>query len=1015
MGAESARAATPPAASDWLAQPSKNMLANPDFELGWNGWTFDAFAPKTAKEGVEKITAKVCQIEAGAGVEGGSAMHVQAGVCLVSQCIPVEEGQIYTVSAYLKAPQPNTKVKFYLIDTGWALYSYEVTVGTEWRRYSYRVNWNKPSKSHRAYVRVDADDVLIDRVQVERGQMTPFETSPAMVGLTCDQSNVFLKADGIKGLKLKAVVDQKTPLPVNVELKAADAWGQSVWERRIEIAKAGETVLPLADLPTERLGVFHVKLSASDAAGKLAGVGESRYALVDRPAAPMSAEGFPLFGVCYEFGRFPAWLDEPSLGALTTMGMRMNRFFLPDRGESAISNDAYLAAFADARKRALPSDGLPQIAVLSNLGNWNAIVENDDLSPESIERFKDDVRKVVLALRHEIRYWEVFNEPNLWRHEHGPGKGTPSMPPQKYVPLLKAAYEAVKSVDPDLKVVGVCLNGASFEYLQQAMDLGAGKYMDVFSFHPYRNAPDDPDTYGDLLHLRQIVRSAGFKGPIINDEQYFGADLFLINGWDEETRRGYYVSEEIWAAGRTIANYVHHAAAGVGYCAFAPDFTTVRYGGNDPLFLWDLYGAYNAATRMLNNSGLGQAVSVGKQVRAWVFPEAADGPLLVLYTLAPSFKGRAVLNGGEMVVYDMMGNLVPANEIKTQGIPVYVSPVYVRFARGTSLPQIEQLLHEADFTGLGDPFDVRLLPRGDGRVAARVTNQTNRAISGTATLTGLPAGWTLEQPSANFEKLASNASVDLDFPGRTPMASLQDYSLTATVASGNKQVRKELHTSPVVAEGLPSPAATDAELMNWTGWQWATLGEAQLSRNFSPNVPHSGPEDLSARLAMGWTEKELVVTLQVTDDVQDNPPDNTVTYQHDSLQIYFDQLSNAPRPESAFDADDIAYSIALVDNKPVVWLDKGPEGRYIGKANQSTGIDADVHATITRNGNLTTYLVRFPASCLPRLKMQRGATIGFSLLLNDNDGKGRKQGLTLAPRLQEPYDRPYYFRTLVLR
>ncbi len=101
--------------------------------------------------------------------------------------------------------------------------------------------------------------------------------------------------------------------------------------------------------------------------------------------------------------------------------------------------------------------------------------------PVDIESWCDYVRAVATRYRDRIRAWEVINEPSG------------IMSADAYVRLLAAAWRTLKEVDPEFTVVGICttgdeVNGAKgglVSYLEVCFALGAARFLDVISFHPY--------------------------------------------------------------------------------------------------------------------------------------------------------------------------------------------------------------------------------------------------------------------------------------------------------------------------------------------------------------------------------------------------------------------------------------------------------------------------------------------------------------------------------------------------
>jgi hypothetical protein len=55
-----------------------------------------------------------------------------------------------------------------------------------------------------------------------------------------------------------------------------------------------------------------------------------------------------------------------------------------------------------------------------------------------------------------------------------------------------------------------------------------------------------------------------------------------------------------------------------------------------------------------------------------------------------------------------------------------------------------------------------------------------------------------------------------------------------------------------------------------------------------------------------------------------------------------------------------------------------------------------IDATIARKGDRTFYEVRVPVALVDLPKLEQGMAIGFALLVNDSDGKGREGFLEWA-------------------
>ena len=142
----------------------------------------------------------------------------------------------------------------------------------------------------------------------------------------------------------------------------------------------------------------------------------------------------------------------------------------------------------------------------------------------------------------------------------------------------------------------------------------------------------------------------------------------------------------------------------------------------------------------------------------------------------------------------------------------------------------------------------------------------------------------------------------------------------------------------------------------------------------------------------------------------DGPEEPPAAWQNDSLQIYFARENTSKR----FDQCD--YTVGLTTpGIPFAYLNHAPEGRFIGEANATEGIDTAVRVTVKKTAsNTLQYDLFFPAEVLPGIAMKAGNSLRFSLLINDNDRNGRKTGLTLNPPGTEPYRNSRRFPELVL-
>ncbi len=141
---------------------------------------------------------------------------------------------------------------------------------------------------------------------------------------------------------------------------------------------------------------------------------------------------------------------------------------------------------------------LDVIARLSNPPNWSRADGNARGSyapPDDFEDYGDFVEAVVSRYRGRIRFYQVWNEPNIY-----PEWGNQPVDPVAYTRLLCMAYDRIKAADPDAVVISGALaptialgtlraeggnNLMDTVFLQRMYDAGAADCFDILAVNNY--------------------------------------------------------------------------------------------------------------------------------------------------------------------------------------------------------------------------------------------------------------------------------------------------------------------------------------------------------------------------------------------------------------------------------------------------------------------------------------------------------------------------------------------------
>lgn len=146
------------------------------------------------------------------------------------------------------------------------------------------------------------------------------------------------------------------------------------------------------------------------------------------------------------------------------------------------------------------------------LGLNNPVIEGGDTpyTPAGIASFANyAVQTIATFPTSQIKAVEVWNEYNGGTFVSGPATADK---PFYYVELLKAAYTAVKTAYPTVKVIAGGTILIPEPYIRRLCELGAWDYMDGFSVHAYR--PDPEGVKEDIEAVRAILTEFGGAKPI---------------------------------------------------------------------------------------------------------------------------------------------------------------------------------------------------------------------------------------------------------------------------------------------------------------------------------------------------------------------------------------------------------------------------------------------------------------------------------------------------------------------
>lgn len=1002
---------------------SRNLITNPGFDLGYWGWGQYRRTIRKMDSGSLDLfyNGKLPSLSDDA-VNNGKALYCAPLTCLTSYCFPVSAGKKYTLSLYLKRAVPgkltNCKVFFLANNYKWKAAKFNLT--DEWKRYSFPIDWIHHSLRNDVYVRIDTynSPILVDNVQVEEGKLTDFTSIPVQLGLIVPEgstSNIFSNSDSHLNMILKAVCRKNVKGKLLLKLTVSDAWGKNILTREFRKIALPEIAIPV-DLHTGGIrGTFHVQLEAFRPDGKRIGYGESRFA-VCKDLSGIELPDNPIAGHFRMIAIIPAETDRmmPLIKKFFPIN-DFNRCFL-SFNKKACENPETLSLIKKTFAHWNWAPSIMRIMCMLNISDFTEkiphgmdIMETDVLSADNIKDFKQAVKQRAEDFKETVDAWELINEPSLWRIKSGKDKGKHCMGPEKTARLYQAAREVLKEVAPNVKLIGPAIPIREFEWVERFLKAGGGKYIDIFTYHGYCDNPDIYDTYGKIIKTRELLRKYGLKNiKICSTEQYFGARIPILRAYEKEYRRHYFSDFEINTAEEELSNLIHHAAAGSRVSMF--NFGgTVFCGLRNEYFIYDFLAVANAAAELLGTAGTGKPVPMGSALKCFLFPEAKDGPLATIRTVNVCAKGSMQING-EVKAFDMMGN-----PLSGKTLPLTHSIVYLRFPKGEGVDEVESKLSKMLILGLGKPFKINISMADKDTFQVLLENRLNKTVSGKITIEKYPDAWKFAETGISFSNLKPGKSVTLKFKIKeADFKQFVPYTFKLGIRTERQFFTEKVSFNTLFARYRKKISA-DGNIDAWKDSEWIKLGKDNTSTVFFPERPWTGEDDLNAKIALAWNEKGLGLAVIVSDNKFKFPKASFGAWMDDSIQLYFD-IKNDATLRNKNKADDAEYVISWIKAKtPLAYMLKGPAGRYIGENNKQTGIDREVKVRCRKLAdNKLFYDIFLPGVALPMLKFKQGTSLGFSILINDNDGKGRKTGLTTAKKGKQPHGAPHKYMDLIL-
>ncbi|MEA3402954.1 MAG: carbohydrate binding domain-containing protein [Armatimonadota bacterium] len=682
------------------AAPGKNSVRNASFELAdawWGSLGADTLQGEVVAGGVDgQHCLRVAADPESAPVYYSDWYEVRtrrvlAGSAVSEGWYPVEEGQRYCVSAYVRSETLPLRATLRVICHPRGGFSQTFDVTDRWQR----IEASGELAGTLCFVVLQIEDLpgagepipegagpwelLLDAVQLERGATaTEFEPRhPVEIALTTDRpGNVFFLPERLR-VRLHACNWTEEPVERAAAVAADDAWDRTAATAEVALSLSpGEAVTRTVALDVPR-GFFRARASLGEAEADLrtALVAKLRNGIAQRPGR---------FGINHPAPsdlRMDLWQQ----GGMSWVRDWSCKWHQVQESEGAPfefdEQDRQINRVLERGMHVLLC--LPECSV-----PWNSTAPPEALEatgrqlygplkhpPADLAGYEDYVAATVQHTAGRVQWFEIINEPSA-----------EVLPPEKYLPIMRAAHRAARSVSNRARIVGgkSAGPGPAFKWYEQFLQGGGTEWMDAVNVHIYPGNAQPAALEAGLEMLNEAMERSGDRRPIWCTEWLYGADddpAPTIPEWPPTGR----VRTELRAAAFAIQFYVVGMANGVEMFFQHTSHWATRI--NRPHLLFDSFFEYRAAPRkafaahnaMVSLLGshpeFSRKLRLGEGGYGAAFEANSGDSVAVLWRLVGSETARldiTALPDGCRVL-DMMGVPIDGESHELGWVPVYVT------------------------------------------------------------------------------------------------------------------------------------------------------------------------------------------------------------------------------------------------------------------------------------------------------------------------------------------------------
>jgi hypothetical protein len=569
------------------------ILFSDSFEVGLDSWDLVRFQSQSS--GFEYIPPI---LDTSTAAQGETSLKIinqrKDFILLETKAMSLLPKQLSTLSLYLKADHPDLTVNVALKRGIETIIIKHFQMDDQWKRYSLStVIPRSRNKNYRISLSFrDKGTVWIDGIQLEKGELSDLDFNPPIRFSAGTERKNNLYIEGEKPQATISVFNHSSAeQKIIIDYHIDDFFQHEITRNQLELyCQKGKSAKKIIALPFNNTGIFKARFSLKyegligkeqkeliyaiipERVGRELDY-DSPFGIALRPWINISTDKSNqrierMFASRCGLEDYFSWAESIGVKYLRDFTFSTWGYIEPQKGKYNWF-DQYID-FAEKHNLILMG-GLSIKANHFGKRNWalsNELGKKKRPLP-SLEAWKEYVQAVILRYKDRVKYWEVWNEPNARFYPH------------QYVELLKVTYTTAKAIDPHCKIVApacMVMRSPRRNFLQDILDLGAGKYCDIFSVHFYmkpKNQPPEktlPTLQTALETYKKMIEDYGGKQELWDSESGYSVRSYyddlvknIVGGKGKDDRNSITAEEQ---ANYIVRNYIIHIANGVKWFYF---------------------------------------------------------------------------------------------------------------------------------------------------------------------------------------------------------------------------------------------------------------------------------------------------------------------------------------------------------------------------------------------------------------------------------------------------------------